>query len=118
MTSNVVSTMSAKVTRLDPVNRLLRYYRDTHLHTALDTLICPSTESHLDTVVPMVSLVTKSNEMVGSLTGDRYDEVADWWTAVLKCSALWSTNKMEEAEQLYVDIDNLPLEYQVLTNNV
>jgi len=49
---------------------------------------------------------------VGSLTGDRHDTVADWWTSLLKCSASWSLNMMEEAEQLYTDIDNLPVQYQ------
>ena len=48
-----------------------------------------------------------------SLTGDRWDEVADWWTAVLGCGALWCQNKMVEAETLYSDIDNLPGQYQV-----
>ena len=48
-----------------------------------------------------------------SLTGDRWDTVADWWTAVLSCGALWCENKMAEAEALYTDIDNLPDQYQV-----
>ena len=48
-----------------------------------------------------------------SLTGDRWDEVADWWTAVLGCGALWCQNKMVEAEALYSEIDNLPGQYQV-----
>jgi len=107
-----VSTMSSTVTKMDPVSLLLRYYRDTHLHTALDTIICPSSESQLGSVVPLLSLVTRSNIMTGSLLGDRYDEVAEWWTSILKCAALWCSNQMTEAEQLYSDIDNLPLEYQ------
>ena len=48
-----------------------------------------------------------------SLTGDRVDTVADWWTAVLGCGSLWCQNKMAEAEALYSDIDNLPDQYQV-----
>ena len=55
----------------------------------------------------------RSNITPASLTGDRWDNVADWWTAVLSCGALWCQNKMVEAETLYSDIDNLPGQYQV-----
>ena len=55
----------------------------------------------------------RSNVTPASLTGDRWDAVADWWTAVLSCGSLWCQNKMTEAEALYTDIDNLPDQYQV-----
>ena len=106
-------SMSGAVTSLDPVSRLVRYYRDTLLSTALDTVICPTSVTQLGSVLPMLTQVTRSNERLGSLTGNRWDGVAEWWTRVLECAALWSGNMMEEATALYPDIDNLPDQYQV-----
>ena len=111
--TNLVSSMSSQESRLEPTVRLVRYYRDSLLHSALDTIICPSAQSQLSSILPVLSLVTKSNVKVGSLTGDRQDEEAEWWTNVLRCGALWCSNKLEEAEQTYSDIDCLPLQYQV-----
>ena len=38
----------------------------------------------------------------------------EWWTCLLRCSALWSANRLEEAATLYPDIDDLfPALYQV-----
>eukprot|EP00090_Calanus_glacialis_P000417 TRINITY_DN10251_c0_g1_i1.p1 TRINITY_DN10251_c0_g1~~TRINITY_DN10251_c0_g1_i1.p1 ORF type:complete len:1045 (-),score=302.19 TRINITY_DN10251_c0_g1_i1:87-3221(-) len=102
---------SAPVT-LCPVTQMTRFYRDSMLQSALDTVICPTSTSHISKVLPILSAVSRSNEMVGSLTGDRHDSVADWWTSLLRCAASWSLNKMEEAEQTYSDIDCLPLLYQ------
>lgn len=107
-----LSTMSETVTALDPVARLMRYYRDTHLATALDTLICPTSVTKLSTVLPLLTQVTRSNQRLGSLTGNRWDHVAEWWTQILRCGALWCANMMEEASTLYTDIDNLPTQYQ------
>ena len=104
---------SAPVT-LCPVTQMTRFYRDSMLQSALDTVICPTSTSHISKVLPILSAVSRSNEMVGSLTGDRHDSVADWWTSLLRCAASWSLNKMEEAEQTYSDIDCLPLLYQVM----
>ena len=111
--SGQVSSMSEAVTSLDPVSRLMRFYRDTHLATALDTLICPTSVTKLGTVLPLLTQVSRSNTRLGSLTGNRWDHVAEWWTQILRCGALWSQNMMEEAITLYTDINNLPAEYQV-----
>merc|ERR1712106_650075 len=97
---------------LSPVTQIIRFYRDSMLQSALDTVICPTSSSQISKVLPVLSAVSRSNEMVGSLTGDRHDSVADWWTSLLKCTANWSLNKMDEAEQSYPDIDCLPLPYQ------
>jgi len=97
---------------LSPVTQIIRFYRDSMLQSALDTVICPTSSSQISKVLPVLSAVSRSNEMVGSLTGDRHDSVADWWTSLLKCTANWSLNKMDEAEQSYSDIDCLPLPYQ------
>ena len=99
---------------LSPVTQIIRFYRDSMLQSALDTVICPTSSSQISKVLPVLSAVSRSNEMVGSLTGDRHDSVADWWTSLLKCTANWSLNKMDEAEQSYPDIDCLPLPYQVI----
>ena len=37
---------------------------------------------------------------------------------MLKCAALWSADKMSDAEQIYSDIDNLPELYQVILAKV
>ena len=105
--------MSSQDRRLEPTVRLMRYYRDSLLHSALDTIICPNVESQLSSILPVLSLVARSNVKVGSLTGDRQDEEAEWWTAVVKCGALWCANNMVEAQQTYPEIDSLPVEYQV-----
>ena len=40
--------------------------------------------------------------------------MVEWWTCLLRCSALWSANRLEEAATLYPDIDDLfPALYQV-----
>ena len=113
--TKLVSTMSSEEVMLEPTVRLLRYYRDSHLHSALDTIICPTAESQLSSILPMLSLVTRSNVKVGSLTGDRHDEEAEWWTNVLRCGALWcaGAERMVEAQETYPEIDKLPLQYQV-----
>ena len=95
--------------------RLLRHYRDSHLMSASDTIISPTVESQLGSVLPLLEGVSQSNVKVGSLTGDRQDEEAEWWTNLLRCGALWCTNKMREAEQTYPEIDKLPVQYQVGT---
>ena len=111
--TSVESTMSSQDRRLEPTVRLMRYYRDSLLHSALDTIICPTVESQLSSILPVLSLVSRSNVKVGSLTGDREDEEAEWWTAVVRCGALWCANNMVEAQQTYPEIDSLPVEYQV-----
>ena len=95
--------------------RLLRHYRDSHLLSASDTIISPTMESQLGSVLPLLEGVSQSNVKVGSLTGDRQDEEAEWWTNLLRCGALWCTNKMREAEQTYPEIEKLPVQYQVGT---
>jgi len=97
---------------LSPVAQIARFFRDSQLQSALDTVICPTSGSQISQVLPILSAVSRSNEMVGSLTSDRHDLVADWWTCLLKCAANWSLNKMDEAKQTYPDIDCLPLPYQ------
>ena len=84
------------------------------LQSALDTVICPTAESQLSAVLPTLASVSRSNSLCGSLTGDRHDLVADWWTSLLSCAANWALNRMEESEQSYTDIDNLPTSYQVV----
>ena len=108
------SNLSSQDCRLEPSVRLLRYYRDSHLLSASDTIICPSAESQLSSVLPVLESVSQSNVKVGSLTGDRQDEEAEWWTALLRCGALWCANKMSEAQLTYPEIDKLPVQYQVV----
>ena len=107
------SSLSSQDCRLEPSVRLLRHYRDSHLLSASDTIICPTAESKLSSVLPVLASVSQSNVKVGSLTGDRQDEEAEWWTALLRCGALWCANKMTEAQQTYPEIDKLPIQYQV-----
>ena len=109
------SNLSSQDCRLEPSVRLLRHYRDSHLLSASDTIISPTMESQLGSVLPLLEGVSQSNVKVGSLTGDRQDEEAEWWTNLLRCGALWCTNKMREAEQTYPEIDKLPVQYQVGT---
>jgi len=97
---------------LHPVSQITRCFRDSLLQSSLDTLICPTAEADISQVLPVLGAVSRSNEMVGCLTGDRHDPVADWWTGLLRCAANWALNKMEEARQTYPDIDCLPLPYQ------
>jgi len=97
---------------LSPVAQISRYFRDSMLQSALDTVICPTAESQLSAVLPTLASVSRSNSLCGSLTGDRHDLVADWWTSLLSCAANWALNRMEESEQSYTDIDNLPTSYQ------
>eukprot|EP00092_Neocalanus_flemingeri_P001165 GFUD01001241.1.p1 GENE.GFUD01001241.1~~GFUD01001241.1.p1 ORF type:complete len:1098 (+),score=305.94 GFUD01001241.1:251-3544(+) len=106
------SGLTSSPPTLSPVAQITRCYRDSLLQAALDTVICPTAGSQITQVLPLLSAVSRSNEKVGSLTGDRHDLVADWWTYLLKCAANWSLNKMDEAEQTYPDIDCLPVAYQ------
>ena len=64
-------------------------------------------------MLPTLAAVSRSNQLLGSLTGDRYDPVADWWTSILSCSAHWSLNNLEDAHLTFSDIDQLPELYQV-----
>ena len=73
----------------------------TALHTTLDCLC--------------LTVHCSSNTLAASLAGDRWDAVAEWWTKLLSCASLWCANRMEEAEALYQDIDNLPQLYRVRT---
>merc|ERR1719312_2242942 len=104
--------LTSPPTTLDPINQIVRHYRDSMLQSALDTLVCPTATSQIGAVLEVLEGVNRSNMKMCSLTGDRHDMVADWWSSLLKCSASWSLNMMVEAEQLYTDIDNLPLQYQ------
>ena len=108
------SNLASQDSRLEPSVRLLRHYRDSHLVSASDTIICPTAENQLSSVLPLLESVSQSNVKVGSLTGDRQDEEAEWWTNLLRCAALWSANKMSEAQQTYPEIDKLPVQYQVM----
>ena len=113
LASGQSSGLSSDLISLEPGPRLLRYFRDTQLMTALDSLVWPTRETPATSVSPLLSMVTRSNMRLASLTGDRWDAVAEWWTSVLSCGALWCQNKMAEAEALYPDINNLPDQYQV-----
>ena len=107
------SNLSSQDCRLEPGVRLVRHYRDSLLLSASDTLICPTADSQLGSILPLLAGVSQSNLKVGCLTGDRQDEEAEWWTALLRCGALWCANKMSEAQQTYSEIDRLPVQYQV-----
>ena len=41
------SNLASQDCRLEPSVRLLRHYRDSHLVSASDTIICPTAESQL-----------------------------------------------------------------------
>lgn len=101
-------------TPLQPISQIVRCHRDTALQAALDILVCPSSNSgRIESVLPLLASVARSNKLTRpSLTGCRLDPVADWWASVLNCSALWTLNNIDEAKQLYADIDCLPAMYQ------
>merc|ERR1711963_1060114 len=81
---------------LQPISQMVREFRNSCLQVALSTINCPTAGSQLTEVLPTLAAVSRSNQLLGSLTGDRYDPVADWWTSILSCS----------------DIDQLPELYQ------
>ena len=60
---------------LQPVAQIARAFRDSWLQFALDTLICPTATSQLTQVLPTLEAVARSNQLLGSLTGDRHDKV-------------------------------------------
>ena len=107
----------------------MREFRNSCLQVALSTINCPTAGSQLTEVLrkpslpsppycppqvlPTLAAVSRSNQLLGSLTGDRYDPVADWWTSILSCSAHWSLNNLEDAHLTFSDIDQLPELYQV-----
>ena len=107
----------------------MREFRNSCLQVALSTINCPTAGSQLTEVMgkpsipsppyrqpqvlPTLAAVSRSNQLLGSLTGDRYDPVADWWTSILSCSAHWSLNNLEDAHLTFSDIDQLPELYQV-----
>ena len=107
------SHLSSQDCRLEPAVRLLRFYRDSHLLSASDTLICPTAESELSSILPVLDSVSQSNLKVGCLTGDRQDEEAEWWSNLLRCGALWCANNLPGAQLTYPEIDRLPVHYQV-----
>ena len=98
---------------LQPVAQIVRAFRNSCLQTALHTINCPTAGSQLTEVLPTLAAVSRSNQLLGSLTGDRHDPVADWWTSILSCSAHWSLDNVTDAELTFSDIDQLPALYQV-----
>ena len=98
---------------LQPVAQIVRAFRNSRLQTALHTINCPTAGSQLTEVLPTLAAVSRSNQLLGSLTGDRHDPVADWWTSLLSCSAHWSLDNVTNAELTFSDIDQLPALYQV-----
>ena len=98
---------------LQPVAQIVRAFRNSCLQTALHTINCPTAGSQLTEVLPTLAAVSRSNQLLGSLTGDRHDPVADWWTSLLSCSAHWSLDNVTDAELTFSDIDQLPALYQV-----
>jgi len=97
---------------LQPVAQIVRAFRNSCLQTALHTINCPTAGSQLTEVLPTLAAVSRSNQLLGSLTGDRHDPVADWWTSLLSCSAHWSLDNVTDAELTFSDIDQLPALYQ------
>jgi len=97
---------------LQPVAQIVRAFRNSCLQTALHTINCPTAGSQLTEVLPTLAAVSRSNQLLGSLTGDRHDPVADWWTSLLSCSAHWSLDNVTNAELTFSDIDQLPALYQ------
>ena len=51
--------LTSDLQALDPVSRLLRHYQDHHLMTALDTLVWPTHDAPVTSVMPMLELVTR-----------------------------------------------------------
>ena len=98
---------------LQPVAQIVRAFRNSFLQSALHTINCPTAGSQLTEVLPTLAAVSRSNQLLGSLTGDRHDPVADWWTSLLSCSAHWSLDNATDAELTFSDIDQLPALYQV-----
>ena len=99
---------------LQPVAQIVRAFRNSFLQSALHTINCPTAGSQLTEVLPTLAAISRSNQLLGSLTGDRHDPVADWWTSLLSCSAHWSLDNATDAELTFSDIDQLPALYQVL----
>jgi len=97
---------------LQPVAQIVRAFRNSFLQSALHTINCPTAGSQLTEVLPTLAAVSRSNQLLGSLTGDRHDPVADWWTSLLSCSAHWSLDNATDAELTFSDIDQLPALYQ------
>jgi len=106
------SGMTSKCSSINPVSLLIHNYRNKQLQAVLTTLIFPNQENNLNTVTEILDSVSRSNDRQGSLTSDRDDPIVDWWLAMFRCTYLWYSNNIEEANNMYPEIDHLPQLYQ------
>ena len=59
LASSTSPGLTSDLETLDPVSRLLRHYQDHHLMSALDTLVWPTHEAPVTSVMPTLDLVTR-----------------------------------------------------------